>query len=256
MEKQHPFRKIGFQNDNDIYKKTTPIMSDKIADEERLKACPKISAARSPSVCGTKWTARIIYVKDADTVVVARFCPHSDQLEARTVRTTLNDCPEVFHSKSKIQPSKYEAMLGYMAKTIILNKMLPDQFKVVAEEMYDWRKQKKVFDQYPVIVEVDCPALDSKGKTVVPDPYFRDLGKITVTSCDEPWDVAQTLINLGLADPYEGGKKERTFMKSTKCLDNLGSIAPADAIRKAHDAFQNLLNDLDTSSPRSHPADS
>lgn len=229
-------------------------MSHLTAEVERLKTCPKISAAEPPSVCGTKWPARIIYVKDADTIVVARFCPNSDRLEARTVRTTQNDCPEVPHTKSKVQPSKYEAMLGYMAKTIVLNKMLPDHFKVVAEDVYDWRKQKKIFDQFPVIVEVDCPALDSNGKKIDLDPYFRDLGKIVVTSCEKPWDVAQTLIDLGIADPYEGGKKERTFMKSTKCLDNLSNIVPTETIQKARDAFK-TINDSDTS-PQSRQDDS
>lgn len=223
-------------------------------DEDRLKQCPKISNAEPPSMCGTKWLARVIYVKDADTIVVARFCPITDRLEARTIRTTHNDGPEVPHTKSKIKPSKYEAMLGYIAKTIVLNKMLPDQFKISAEDSYDWRKQKKIFDQHPIIVEVDCPAVDSKGKNIDLDPYFRDLAKVIVMSGTEPWDVAQTLIQLGIADPYEGGKKDRTFMKSTKCLDNLGTVVASDILQNVRDAYKEIT-DLDIY-PQSHQDDS
>ena len=204
---------------------------------KKLTQCPKVSQAEPPSLRGTSWTGRVIYVKDADTLSIARYCPVSDQLEARTIRITMIDAPEVPHTRGNKLISEYETMLGFLAKSFVLHKMLPDQFAVTTDDLYGWRMQKKIFDSHPVLVQVNCPSVDSRGKKIELDPYSRDLGSVNVIKQDGCWDIAQSLIATKLVDAYEGGSKKRSFMTSLACLDNLGNFTGENVLTRVRTAF-------------------
>lgn len=185
-------------------------------EKERLRTCPKVSGVKAPNQMGKKWIARVINIIDADTLNVAK-C-HGDCLERRTVRVTEIDTAEINHARGDKKVSEFEQKLGARAKNTVLHTMLPAHFQILDEDVYDWRKQQKIFDTEAVFVLVDCPSKDREGKNMVSDPYGRDLGavKILNASCDESSgiDIASLLVDGGLADRYYGGTKQRNFMKT------------------------------------------
>lgn len=92
--------------------------------------------------------------------------------------------------------------------------MLPTQFEICDVDKYDWRIQQPIFDANPLIVYVDCPAKDHLGKPMKADPYGRALAAVSILKEDgTKVDIADLLIDKGLADRYYGGTKERSFMK-------------------------------------------
>lgn len=195
-----------------------------MTDWKILSECKKISATKEPTLAGTSFLARIIYCIDSDSIVVARVVdPIGPKLERRTIRITMINGPEVPHKQSTQNTlSSYEAMLGTLAKNIVLHTILPDQFEIQEIDCYDWRKQQKIFDAHPVIVEIECPLLDSKGKLKQADPYKRELGSVSIVKSSKqetPINIANLLIDIGIADKYEGGKKTRSFMTSTQFIE-------------------------------------
>lgn len=186
------------------------------ADEkERLRTCAKVSTVKTANQIGKKWIARVIYVIDGDTLVVAK-C-NGECLERRTIRVTCLDCPEINHQKGGHKVSDFEQKLGARAKNTVLHTMLPAHFQILDVDVYDWRKQQKIFDDEPVFVFVDCPSKDHLGKTMVADPYGRDLGAVTILlqrngDAVTEIDIATLLVDAKLADRYYGGTKQRTFM--------------------------------------------
>lgn len=184
-------------------------------EKERLRNCPKVSGVKAPHQMGKQWIARVISVIDADTLNVAK-C-NGDCLERRTVRITNCDSAEIKHKKGSHNVSEFEQKLGARAKNTVLHTMSPDHFDILDEDVYDWRKQQKIFDIVPVFVFVDCPAKDQNGKNMCADPYGRDLGSVQILEPESNTmtgvDIATLLVNAKLADHYYGGTKQRTFMQ-------------------------------------------
>ena len=180
-------------------------------EKERLRTCPKVSGVKAPNQMGKKWIARVISVIDGDTLNVAK-C-NGECLERRTVRVTCLDTGEIKHLKGGHKVSDFEQKLGARAKNTILHTMLPAHFQILDEDVYDWRKQQKIFDVEPVFVLVDCPSKDQEGKNMVADPYGRDLGAVKILNEKNEIDIANLLVDAKLADRYYGGTKLRTFMQ-------------------------------------------
>ena len=194
-----------------------------LMEYQKLLSCPKISAAKEPSLQGTRWLGRIIHVVDADTFVIGKYA--GDNLVRYTVRLMHLDSAEVKHlGESAAKTTPYEQALGALTKNYILQKLSPNQFKMSTEDIYGWQAQQKVFNKEAVIVMVDCPSVDSEGKRLDNDKYGRELGNVAILQDESDgsgWDVAQLLIQKRLVDPYEGKTKQRTFMTSTTFLDDL-----------------------------------
>lgn len=211
-----------------------------IEEYEKLVAVPKVSSAQEPNNRGTKWLARLIYVTDADTIVVARFV--DGRLQREKVRLTYVDAAEIKHTDGERIVTPYEQALGAVTKNYILNRLAPESFKVSLIDSYKDHAQKKVFDVKPIILEVTCPMTDSKGKEIDLDRYGRNLAAVSVITSenDKGWDITQDLLSKELVDKYEGGTKARSFMKSTAFLDPLESSLGAEIVNQLKDLFKQI----------------
>lgn len=215
-----------------------------VADCQKLVACPKVSKAQEPNNRGTCWLARLIYVIDADTIVVARYV--DERLQREKVRITLIDAGEVKHETAERKVTPYEQALGSVTKNYILNRLSPDDFGISTSDKYKDMAQKKVFDRKPVIVKVDCPMTDSKGKEIDLDRYGRNLAAVTVTqigATEVDWDIAQDLLEKCLVDKYEGETKVRSFMRTTAFLDPLKTILGTGIIAQLKTLYSQLTDD-------------
>ena len=221
---------------------------------QKLLCCPKVSDAKEPSLQGTRWLGRIIYIIDADTFVIARYI--NDTLVRYKVRITCIDSAEIQHEKGEETVTPYEQALGALTKSYLLNKMSPNNFKVCTEDVYDWRAQQKVFNKEPIMVMVDCPSIDKEGKKIVLDKYGRELGSVAVLQDESDctgWDVAQLLIEKELVDRYEGKTKKRSFMKSTTFLDKLSDQIGDENVHQLKTLFTQLPEVTEPELPEDTP---
>ena len=206
-----------------------------------LRDCSKISAVKLPNNRGSKFLARLIYIVDADTIHVAGCV--DGRLQRHKIRVTLVDAAEINHKDGDRIVTPYEQALGSVTKSYVLNRLSPADFKVTTTDEYNDRVQKKVFDAKPVMLLIDCPMTDTKGKEIDLDPYGRDLGAVTVlenNSAEKGWDLAQDLISKELVDLYEGGTKKRSFMRSTAFLDPLEAVLGSPTVEQLKSLYANL----------------
>ncbi len=206
-------------------------------DTKSLTSCTKISAIDEPNLRGQVWIGRLVHFADGDTCAVVK-CNQIPQgidlnlgtcLERRTVRLTKIDCAEAATPKKKITP--YENLLNTITKNYVLHTILPDEFQVLETNTYDWRKQQKIFDKHCVLLRVDCPLLDSKGKTMELDPYNRDLGSVVLLPT-----CVRTIENntCNLSNNEENNNKEikdNKELKETEGEDHM----PIDKLEKEVD---------------------
>ena len=236
---QRSFDRASFNaQTNDLKVMTT------IDECQKLLACPKVSKAQEPNNRGTCWLARLIYVVDADTIVVARYV--DDKLQREKIRITDIDAGEVKHLSGDRKVTPYEQALGAVTKNYILNSLSSDHFQIDITDKYKDMAQKKVFDVKPIIVKVNCPMTDSKGKVIDLDRYGRNLAAVTVIQIGEKsinWDIGQDLLEKQLVDNYEGEKKARSFMKSTNFLNSQNNTFGVEIIAKLNKLFAQLSVD-------------
>lgn len=188
-------------------------MSQEEIDQLR-KCC--ISKVSKKNCIGQTFVARIITAIDADTLTVSRY---QDGFYCTiTLRIDGIDSAEITHSEGNKEVSAKEEDLGTLAKNAVLHWFLPEHFVEDSKTQYDWRKQRPVFDANPVLINVYCPetCVDQKtGKTcpLKVDPYARTIGRVTKYDSEDKESLSDMLIRRKLCDRYDGGKKERTFMK-------------------------------------------
>lgn len=188
----------------------------KLRDEPKISKTP----TPNPTLRDMKLYGRVISVVDGDTAYIAT-CVNGSLLRF-TVRVAHLDSPEMDHGFGEVTVTEYEHKLGCRAKNTVLHHMLPDHFNLVDEDVYTWQKQRPIFDANPVMVVLDCTVPeDAKQKR---EKYKRELAQVMVVKDkddEKGSDLAKLLIDAGLADPYGGGTKVRSFMKNAPKNDKL-----------------------------------
>jgi endonuclease YncB( thermonuclease family) len=175
-----------------------------------------ISKVSKKNCIGQTFVARVISCVDADTVIVSRY---QDGFYCTiTIRVEKIDTAEVTHAKGGKEVSAKEEDLGTLAKNAVLHWFLPEHFVEDSKTQYDWRKQRPIFDANPVLIDVYCPetCVDQKtGKTcpLKVDPYSRVVGRVTKHDSEDKESLSDMLLRRKLCDSYDGGTKQRTFMK-------------------------------------------
>ena len=196
----------------------------KLWDEQKISKTP----APNPTLRGLKLFGRVISVVDGDTAYIAT-CVNGSLLRF-TVRVAHLDCPEMDHEFGEVTVTEHEHKLGCRGKNTVLHHMLPNHFQILDEDVYTWQKQRPIFDANPVMVVLDCSVPeDAKQKS---EKYKRELAKISIVkdkNDEKGRDIAEILIEAGLADPYEGGTKVRSFMKNAPKDDKLFQRKKASA---------------------------
>lgn len=175
-----------------------------------------ISKVSKKNCIGQTFVARIINCIDADTILVCRY--QDGFYNTLTLRLDNVDSAEITHSKGDKEVSAKEEDLGTLAKNAVLHWFLPEHFVEDNKTQYDWRKQRPIFDNNPVLIDVYCPetCIDQKtGKTCAlkVDPYGRCVSRVTKHNSDDKESLSDMLIRRKLCDQYDGGTKQRNFMK-------------------------------------------
>ena len=158
---------------------------------QRLSDCP--ATVPKFDFQGQAFYGRLVKLYDADTVTIVTEL--FDKLYTFNIRLLEIDTPEI---KSK---DPKEKALAVKARDCVAAWALPSKFKIGGN--YTEAEIKAALRDTPVVVFVRCEKNDLYGRCLA--HLYKDS--------DDEQSVSQLLIQQGLADPYHGETKLRSWAR-------------------------------------------